>query len=94
MTKRYKLNALAFTFDHGFETEDAIANVRRAVEKLDIPFLSYRSTFMRDMFASACQDGSPAVVCHVCAIWYMRLTFRMAERFDMPMIIAGWTKGR
>ena len=48
---RYKLNALAFTFDHGFETDDAIANVRRAVAKLDIPFLVYRATFMHGMFA-------------------------------------------
>ena len=92
--RRYKLNVLAFTFDHGFETEEALANVRRAVERLDVPFLSYRSTFMHDMFARLLKSGSPAVLCHVCAIWYMGLTYRMAERFDVPMIIAGWTKGQ
>ena len=92
--RRYKLNVLAFTFDHGFETEDAMANVRRAVEKLDVPFLAYRSTFMRDMFSRLLKTDSPAVICHVCAIWYMGLTYRMAERFDAPIIIAGWTKGQ
>jgi len=92
--RRYQLNALAFTFDHGFETEDALANVRRAVEKLDVPFLTYRSTFMHDMFARIIKTDSPAIICHVCAIWYMDLTFRMAERFDVPIIIAGWTKGQ
>lgn len=92
--RRYKLNVLAFTFDHGFETEDALANVRRAVEKLDVPFLFYRSTFMHEMFARIVKTGSPAVLCHVCAIWYMDLTYRMAERFDVPIIIAGWTKGQ
>jgi len=92
--KRYKLNVLAFTFDHGFETEDAMANVRKAVAKLDVPFVTYRSTFMHGMFARLLQQDSPAVICHVCAIWYMGLTYRMAERFDAPIIIAGWTKGQ
>jgi len=92
--RRYQLNVLAFTFDHGFETEDAMSNVRRAVEKLDVPFLTYRSTFMHDMFARLLQTDSSAVICHVCAIWYMGLTLRMAERFDAPIIIAGWTKGQ
>ncbi len=92
--RRYKLNVLAFTFDHGFETEEALDNVRRAVETLDATFLTYRSTFMRDMFARLLKSGSPAVICHVCAIWYMGLTYRMAERFDVPLIIAGWTKGQ
>ena len=32
MKKRYHLNPLAFTFDHGFETEDALRNVHKAVE--------------------------------------------------------------
>ncbi|MDD5629593.1 MAG: 7-cyano-7-deazaguanine synthase [Elusimicrobia bacterium] len=92
--RRYKLKVLAFTFDHGFETEDAMANVRRAVERLDVPFLTYRSTFMHDMFARIIKTGAPAVICHVCAIWYMRLTYQMAARFDAPLIIAGWTKGQ
>ena len=94
MKRRYKLNALAFTFDHGFETEEAIANVRRAVAKLDVPFLLYRDTSMHGLFAKLLRSGSAAVVCHVCAIWYMGLTFRMAQRFQTPLIITGWTKGQ
>jgi hypothetical protein len=94
MKRRYKLKALAFTFDHGFETEEAIANVRRAVAALDVPFLLYRDTSMHGLFAKLLQGGSPAVVCHICAIWYMGLTFRMAQRFQVPLIIAGWTKGQ
>ena len=34
MKERYKMNPLAFTFDHGFEQSDALQNVRRAVDKL------------------------------------------------------------
>jgi len=94
MKERYKLRPLAFMFDHGFETEDAEANVRQAVEKLDIDFLFFRSTFMHDMFARILRTGSKAVLCHVCSIWYMDTTFDIAARYDIPIIIAGWTKGQ
>jgi len=94
MVKRYKVRALAYTFDHGFETEDAMANVRRAVEKLGVDFLFFRSTFMDDAFRKILETGSKAVICHLCSIWYMQLSYKMAERFNIPVIIAGWTKGQ
>jgi hypothetical protein len=94
MVKRYKQRVLAFTFDHGFETEDALDNVRRAVEALGVDFLFFRSTYMRNMFANIVRSGSRAVLCHPCSIWYMQLAFDVAARYDIPMIIAGWTKGQ
>ena len=94
MTKRYKLNPLAFTFDHGFETEDAMENVRKAVEKLEVDFLFFKSDAMKAMFSKLLELDSRAVMCHPCSIWYMQLTYDMAARFDIPIIIAGWTKGQ
>jgi hypothetical protein len=94
MKERYKLRVLAFTFDHGFETEEALANVRRAVSKLDVDFLTFRSTYMHGLFRRMLLSGSRAVICHLCSIWYMDLTFKMAARFRIPVIIAGWTKGQ
>ncbi|MCM2266902.1 MAG: 7-cyano-7-deazaguanine synthase [Elusimicrobiales bacterium] len=94
MKTRYNTKPLAFTFDHGFETEEAMENVRGAVAKLGVDFVTFRSDFMHDMFAKVIKTGSKAVLCHLCSIWYMDLTFRMAERFDIPIIIAGWTKGQ
>jgi hypothetical protein len=94
MKKRYHLNPLAFMFDHGFETEDAVENVKNAVDILGVDFLFYKSDFIRDLFARILQSGSKAVICHLCSIWYMQLTFDMAARFDIPIIVAGWTKGQ
>ncbi len=94
MVRRYKLRVLAFTFDHGFETDEALDNVHRAVEKLDVDFMTFRSTWMNDMFARILETGSQAVICHLCSIWYMDLTFKIAARFRIPIIIAGWTKGQ
>lgn len=94
MKRRYKLNPIAFTFDHGFETEDALENVRNAVEILGVDFLFFKSDFMKDMFSRILKTESKAVICHLCSIWYMELTFKMAARFNAPIIIAGWTKGQ
>ncbi|MFA6357375.1 MAG: 7-cyano-7-deazaguanine synthase [Candidatus Omnitrophota bacterium] len=94
MKKRYKLNPLAFTFDHGFETEDALENVKNAVEVLGVDFLSFKSDFMQEMFSEIVKTNSKAVLCHPCSIWYMDLAFKMAFRFNIPIIIAGWTKGQ
>lgn len=94
MKKRYRCNPLAFTFDHGFETSDAIGNVRNAVDKLGVDFLFFKTNYMKDMFKRLIQSKSKAVICHPCSIWYMDLAYKMAARVDAPIIIAGWTKGQ
>ncbi len=94
MKKRYRLNPLAFTFDHGFETEDAMENVRNAVEILGVDFLFFKTDFMKEMFAKIIKTKSKALICHLCSLWYMDVTFKMAAKFNIPIIIAGWTKGQ
>lgn len=94
MKRRYKLIPLAFTFDHGFETEDAMENVRNAVEILGVDFLFFKTDFMKDMFSEIIKTNPKAVICHPCSIWYMQLTFDITARYDIPIIIAGWTKGQ
>jgi tRNA(Ile)-lysidine synthase TilS/MesJ len=94
MKKRYKLNPLAFTFDHGFETEDALENINNAVDALGVDFLFFKTDYMKDMFNKIITTQSQAVICHPCSIWYMQLTFDIAAQYDIPIIIAGWTKGQ
>jgi len=94
MVRRYRAKVLAFMFDHGFESEEAVANVQRAVRILGVDFLRYRSTDLHGVFRTLLETGSPAVLCHICSIWYMDLTFQMAERFGIPLIVAGWTRGQ
>lgn len=94
MTRRYKLRTLAFMFDHGFETQEAKDNVERAVEILGVDLLFFKSSFMQPMFQRILQSGSKAVICHPCSIWYMDLAFDIAARYEIPFIVAGWTKGQ
>ena len=94
MKKRYKLKPLAFTFDHGFETEDALGNVKNAVDILGVDFLCFKTDYMNEMFSAILKTNSKVIICHLCSIWYMNLTFEIAARYGIPLIIAGWTKGQ
>ncbi len=94
MKKRYNLNPLAFTFDNGFETADALRNVERAVDKLGVDFLFFKSSYMKSMFSKILETKSKAVICHPCSLWYMDLAYDIADKYQIPIIIAGWTKGQ
>ena len=94
MKTRYKLNPLAFMFDNGFESPEAIRNVERAAEKLGVDFMFFKSNFMKGMFSKILETKSKAVICHPCSLWYMDLAYEIADRHEIPIIIAGWTKGQ
>ncbi len=94
MKTRYKLNPLAFMFDNGFESEDAIRNVERAADKLGVDFMFFKSNYMKDMYGKILETKSKAVICHPCSLWYMDLAYEIADRHEIPLIIAGWTKGQ
>lgn len=94
MKKRYGLNVLAFTFDNGFENPEALKNISTAVEILGVDFLKYKSSFMNDLFSELLISGSKAVICHLCSIWYMGVAFDITEKYKIPTLVAGWTKGQ
>lgn len=92
--KRYRLKPLTLTFDNGFEHPAAVANARRASEKLGADWLYYRSPFMNDMYAEALRGGAGFPLCALCSLWYMGVVYDTAERYGLPLIIAGWTAGQ
>ncbi|MFA6217655.1 MAG: 7-cyano-7-deazaguanine synthase [Candidatus Omnitrophota bacterium] len=94
MKKKYHLNVLAFTFDHGFENDEALENIRNAVDILGVEWLYFKSDFMKDVFRRMIETNTSAPLCHVCAIWYLQLTYDVAARYRIPLVVAGWTKGQ
>jgi hypothetical protein len=94
MKKRFKMNVLAFTFDHGFENTEALENVKNAVSILGVDWLYMKSETMKDVFSRMIKSKTTAPLCHVCAIWYLRSTYDIAIRHRIPIIVAGWTKGQ
>jgi hypothetical protein len=49
---------------------------------------------MKSMFSKILETKSKAVICHPCSLWYMDLAYEIADRHEIPIIIAGWTKGQ
>ena len=49
---------------------------------------------MKDIFSLMVKTKTKAPICHICAIWYMQLTYDFATRYRIPLIVAGWTKGQ
>lgn len=94
MKTRYKMNPLAFMFNNGFETEDAINNTKRAADRLGVDFLFFKSNYMKGLFAKILETESKTIPCHPCSMWYMDLAYETAARYEIPIIIAGWTKGQ
>lgn len=94
MKQRYKMNPLAVTFDHGFENEEAIENIKNAVNILGVDWFYYKTDYMKNIFQKAIVTKSNAPLCHICAIWYMKFVTDLAVRYRIPLIVAGWTKGQ
>jgi hypothetical protein len=94
MKRRYKMNPLVFTFDNGFENEEAIRNIKNAVDILRVDWLFYKTTFIKDAFAQIIREKARVSICHICAIWYIQLTYDIARRYKIPLIISGFTKGQ
>lgn len=94
MKKRFKMNPLAFTFDHGFENDEALENVKNATDILDVDWIYHKTNYMRDAFKMIIDTCSTAPICHICAIWYIRLVFDFSNKLGIPLLVAGWTKGQ
>lgn len=92
--ERYKMNPLVFTFDHGFENEEAIENIKNAVEILGADWLFLKSNFMQDFFREIVKTKAKVPICSVCSFWYMQTTYDLTVKFKIPLIIAGWTRGQ
>ena len=92
--KRYHLHPLVFTFDHGFENVQAIENIKNAVRILEVDWIYYKTDYMKEAFKILVESRSKVTICHLCAIWYMNLIFDLAYKFNIPLIIGGWTKAQ
>lgn len=94
MKRRFHCEPLAFTFDHGIGNPDALENVRRATEILDVDRVFLQSRYMLDFFAEIVRRRAPVPICPVCSLWYMSETYALARQYDIRLVITGWTRGQ
>ena len=61
---------------------------------LEVDWMYFKSDFMNDMYAEVIDKGFRFPFCPLCSLWYMQLTYEIATRYDLPLIVGGWTMGQ
>lgn len=95
LKKRYGLNVLGFTFDNHFESEAALANVRQAVDALEVDYLYLRPVHLKQLFRFLLQNRmDPSTLCIFCKRAMGHAAWEAANKFGAGLIVSGDTKGQ
>ena len=99
LKREYKLNVLAFTTDMNVP-DVAWKNIRRTVELLDVPHLTFRppTDFYRKLFRHLLRNqeerGAVRTVCYVCAPLFEGYSLKVAVEKQIPLVLAGYSPGQ
>lgn len=99
LKREYGLNVLAYTTDMNVP-EVAWANIRRTVDLLDVPHISFRppTEFYKKMFrhllANQEARGAVRTVCYVCAPLFEGYSLKLAIEKKIPLVLAGYAPGQ
>lgn len=97
IVKKYKLRALGFHNDHGYEDETATQNVRNLCKVLgvDLVLLQQEIEFMKKLWKYTNEAYTNELnTCYVCGNVLFLNALEVADRFDIPMVINGYSKGQ
>jgi tRNA(Ile)-lysidine synthase TilS/MesJ len=104
LKRKFKLNVLALTFDHGFASDAALRNVRKISESLGIDLLIFkpRLDVLKKIFKEgAKKDFYPpktlqraSTICTSCMGIVKFYCLRLALEKKIPFIIYGWSPGQ
>ncbi len=104
LSQKYHLNILAYTFDNGFISREAISNIARMSDALDTTSMIVRPPFnlLKEVFRfSAVSDiYSPKTldrassICTTCIGLVKSQVLKIALRMDIPLVAFGWSPGQ
>ena len=90
----YNLKVLAVSYDNEFRIDQALINMKNACQRLNVDFISVRSK--RDIAQKIVKSSirssiSPKRlgICHACSYGYRSVTYRVAEKYKVPLILWG-----
>ncbi len=90
--KEAGLRCLAYTFDNGFESEEALENIKKATDILEIDWILDKPGYMKKVYRSILKDQIPISLCRFCAPVMINQAIKLAHRYDIPYIITGRNK--
>ncbi|NLF01430.1 MAG: hypothetical protein GX601_10690 [Anaerolineales bacterium] len=104
LSHEYGLRVLAFTFDNGFVSPQAMNNMRTVADNLGVDHVITRPGFplLRQLFVASTEPGmySPQAlerasgVCSTCMGLAKGLCLRLALEKDIPIMAYGWSPGQ
>ena len=97
LVEKYKLKVLAFHNDHGYESDIATQNVRKLCKKLNIDLVIEQKDylFMKKLWRHANLSEIYGLnCCFVCGNILYANAIKVADRYNVPLIVNGYSKGQ
>ena len=104
LTQQYRLRVLAFTFDNGFISREALANITRMTDALGATSVIARPPFglmcelfrfsaFNDIYSPKTLDRASSI-CTTCIGLVKSQVLKFALRMSIPLVAFGWSPGQ
>jgi hypothetical protein len=97
IVETFQLKPLVFHSDHGWDDPEATRNVEKLCKELDVDLIIRKNEikFMRKLFKYFLESAEPVVSpCHACGNMLYLNGLELADRFDIPLVVNGYSKGQ
>jgi len=96
ITEKYKMKALGFHYDHGYEDEVATNNVRKLCKALDVDLVIKQQdlSFMKKLWRYVHESSTPLSACYICGGILYANALDLADQLQIPLVINGYSKGQ
>jgi hypothetical protein len=97
IVEKYKLKPMVFHSDHGWDDPVATENVEKLCRELGVDLLIWKNDwkFMRRLFKIFNESEDYEVsACYACGNMLYLNGLEIAERFDIPLVVNGYSKGQ
>jgi len=90
-TKVYGLRVLAFTFDNGFFSETALANIESALQRTGVDHLFFKPSWdtLRKLYRSTLLKSGE--LCSACGIGALYSILKVSADWHIPLILMGYS---
>lgn len=90
--KETNLRCIAYTFDNWFESKEALLNIEKAVDKLQIDRILDRPWYMKKVYISILKEKISISICRFCAPLMFNRAIKFAYNNGISFIITGRNK--
>jgi hypothetical protein len=93
LKKQYDVNILGFTFDNGFESEEAWHNIKNATDILGVDQIFVKKNHIRKLFYFILKNKLNVPLCAFCRNVIRTTAIETAKKYDISLIFSGDLRG-